>query len=248
VALALSTDERRRIGTVLETAERTPSLAGMMTATLEALDSELGLPVSAFMLTVADPPRPGHRAYAGVTHGSPPYAIEEYFERWADRDHLASAASVALFEQRGWSTTADVYRHLEPERRPFVDDFLRRLRQRGQISVRVAADWTDGYLTLLAPEQQGEHELAAVTALVPRLTELLRERLPVGFQCGLSRRETQVAELVALGFSNGEIAGVLHVEEDTIKKHVSHALGKAGLERRTQLAVAWATGRRMDLS
>jgi len=40
---------------------------------------------------------------------------------------------------------------------------------------------------------------------------------------------------------------VLHVEEDTVKKHVSRALARLGVERRTSLAVAWATGRRIDL-
>ena len=46
-----------------------------------------------------------------------------------------------------------------------------------------------------------------------------------------------MAELVALGFTNREIAGVLHVQVDTVKKHVKHALAKLGLARRTDLAV-----------
>jgi DNA-binding NarL/FixJ family response regulator len=86
-----------------------------------------------------------------------------------------------------------------------------------------------------------------MNALAPQLTELLARRLPAGLEAGLTVREGQVAELVTLGFSNAEIAGILHVEEDTVKKHVSHAMAKVGVHRRTQLAVAWATGRRLDL-
>ena len=60
-------------------------------------------------------------------------------------------------------------------------------------------------------------------------------------------REAQVAELVTLGFANAQIAAVLHVEEDTVKKHVSHAMGKLGVGHRTSLAVTWATGTRLDI-
>ncbi len=55
----------------------------------------------------------------------------------------------------------------------------------------------------------------------------------------LSPRECEVAALVSRGFSNREIAGELHLTEDTVKKHVSSALGKLGVRSRTQLAIAW---------
>ena len=53
----------------------------------------------------------------------------------------------------------------------------------------------------------------------------------------LSRREQQVALLVAEGLSNSQIAARLRVTTDTVKKHIQHAMAKAGCGNRTQLAV-----------
>jgi non-specific serine/threonine protein kinase len=53
---------------------------------------------------------------------------------------------------------------------------------------------------------------------------------------GLSEREAELAGLVAHGLSNKAIAASLHLSVRTVESHVRHALAKAGLENRTQLA------------
>jgi predicted ATPase/DNA-binding CsgD family transcriptional regulator len=53
---------------------------------------------------------------------------------------------------------------------------------------------------------------------------------------GLSVREREVAELVARGLSNKEIAARLHLSVRTVESHVRHMLTKVGLVNRTQLA------------
>ncbi len=55
---------------------------------------------------------------------------------------------------------------------------------------------------------------------------------------GLSVREREVADLVAHGLSNKEIASRLHLSVRTVESHVRHMLTKIGLVNRTQLA-AW---------
>ena len=52
----------------------------------------------------------------------------------------------------------------------------------------------------------------------------------------LSRRELEVARLVAAGASNREIAGELVVSPKTIERHVTNVLAKLGLRNRTELA------------
>jgi DNA-binding CsgD family transcriptional regulator len=117
-----------------------------------------------------------------------------------------------------------------------------------QLSFRIPGRGrTDGYLTVTGNERADRRHRAMLGAVVEHLAELLPTHLPVGLEGQVSPREAEVSELVALGFSNREIAAVLHVEEDTVKKHVSHAIGKLGLLRRTQLAVSWATGRPIDV-
>jgi DNA-binding CsgD family transcriptional regulator len=60
---------------------------------------------------------------------------------------------------------------------------------------------------------------------------------------GLTVRETEVAELVADGATNADIAGGLGMSEATVKTHLTRVYAKLGLRSRTQLAVALGGGR-----
>ncbi len=51
---------------------------------------------------------------------------------------------------------------------------------------------------------------------------------------GLTPREYEVLQLMALGHSNQEIAGQLYVSLNTVKTHISSILSKLDAERRTQ--------------
>lgn len=54
----------------------------------------------------------------------------------------------------------------------------------------------------------------------------------------LTARELMVAERVARGASNQEIAGALAISERTVKAHLSSIFGKLGVRDRVQLALA----------
>ncbi len=53
----------------------------------------------------------------------------------------------------------------------------------------------------------------------------------------LTRRERDVARLVATGQRNRAIAGALGISEGTVKMHLHNVFAKLGLESRTQLAM-----------
>jgi non-specific serine/threonine protein kinase len=55
----------------------------------------------------------------------------------------------------------------------------------------------------------------------------------------LTSRERQIAVLIALGKSNGEIADQCVVSKRTIEKHIAHILSKLGVANRAQI-VRWA--------
>lgn len=59
---------------------------------------------------------------------------------------------------------------------------------------------------------------------------------------GLSKRELEVVELIAKGYSNQEIAETLYLSNGTVRNHVSLILEKTGLSHRTQIAVQYLDG------
>ena len=61
----------------------------------------------------------------------------------------------------------------------------------------------------------------------------------------LTRRETQVARLIAEGYSNKEIAARLVIAQRTAEGHVEHILTKLGFTSRAQIA-AWITAAQPD--
>ncbi|GAA2741074.1 ATP-binding protein [Kitasatospora cinereorecta] len=61
----------------------------------------------------------------------------------------------------------------------------------------------------------------------------------------LTRRELQVAKLVAQGMSNKEIAAGLVISLRTVENHVEHVLAKLGFSSRTQVAV-WVSQHAAD--
>ena len=90
---------------------------------------------------------------------------------------------------------------------------------------------------------QGIHALVAGnTVLQPALTarlstpSLSSSSFDSGAAVGaaLTTRETDVLRLVAGGYSNREIAEMLHLAEGTVKNHVSNLLVKLGARDRTQ--------------
>lgn len=88
--------------------------------------------------------------------------------------------------------------------------------------------------TALQKHFQSQAE-AAIPKVPPR-TPLQKEKARYG---GLTKREREVATLVAAGMSNLEIAERLFIGERTVESHVSHILAKLEFDNRTQIA-AWA--------
>lgn len=58
-------------------------------------------------------------------------------------------------------------------------------------------------------------------------------------ELGLSKRETEVMELIATGCSNGEIARRLFLSEKTVKNHVNRIYAKLGADCRMTAIGLW---------
>ena len=71
------------------------------------------------------------------------------------------------------------------------------------------------------------------------------QRLPHGEAVSpdLTRRESEIADLIARGLSNKDIAEKLVISPRTAEGHVTHLLHKLGFESRARVA-AWVAERR----
>jgi DNA-binding CsgD family transcriptional regulator/tetratricopeptide (TPR) repeat protein len=74
------------------------------------------------------------------------------------------------------------------------------------------------------------------------LADLGRPGGPGGAGGPLSRREHEIARLVARGLTNRQIAAEAHIAERTAENHVQHILTKLGFSTRSQIAT-WVTAR-----
>lgn len=83
-------------------------------------------------------------------------------------------------------------------------------------------------------------ELGGMPPIQARAQALLAE-LDADRPGTLTRRESEVADLVAEGLTNRQIAERLHLSERTAQNHVQHILDKLGVNTRSAVA-AWAVG------
>jgi two-component system, NarL family, nitrate/nitrite response regulator NarL len=78
------------------------------------------------------------------------------------------------------------------------------------------------------------------TAMLLRRVTVLASSLASFDTSSLTRRELEIAELVAAGLSNKQIASRLQIELPTVKNHVHHVLTKLAVERRSQVVARLA--------
>jgi DNA-binding CsgD family transcriptional regulator/tetratricopeptide (TPR) repeat protein len=203
------------------------------------------------------------RAEVALAHGQPAEALAIVEERLeAERRGRAPAPALPRLSMLRALALAALGRDPEAERglraaleeaaahdaRPLLwrgqaalGHVCQRLRRR--IEARAAFD---AARAIAAELEAGVPDEALRAAFARRLPDLvpparrpsLRQAAKAAFG-GLTRREREVAQLVAAGRSNRGIARALGIGERTVEDHVAHALAKLRFSSRAQLA-AWA--------
>ncbi|MGW2562551.1 ATP-binding protein [Streptomyces sp. NPDC001514] len=98
-----------------------------------------------------------------------------------------------------------------------------------------------GYIALGAVGELARADARWRAAGLRRGVQGARKRPATG-PASLTPTEQRVAELVAEGLSNPDIADRLHSSRRTVQTHVSRILGKLGMRSRTEIVHALATG------
>jgi two-component system response regulator DesR len=97
---------------------------------------------------------------------------------------------------------------------------------------------TLGAVGFIAPSSTPEEIVGTVRRALVGEHEVvrLRPRQDEGGSAGLSEREREVLALLATGATNREIAEVMHVGTETVKKHAHALYRKLGVRNRTEAA------------
>jgi LuxR family transcriptional regulator, maltose regulon positive regulatory protein len=110
----------------------------------------------------------------------------------------------------------------------------------------VASRACPGLLELIAEQEDSGEELSSVLSQsndfrLGRRVGIELSGGPVGPLSQLTKREVEVADLVALGLTNRAIADRLFISESTAKAHVRHILGKLNATKRAEIAARVAS-------
>ena len=108
-------------------------------------------------------------------------------------------------------------------------DLLRAIRE-----VAAGSSWLSPVAASVAAQafrDQGAREQAE--------REQARHRAATQQRHGLSSREEEVLNLLAMGLSNASIAARLGLTEKTVKNHLNHVFAKLGVRNRTEAVVRW---------
>lgn len=229
---------------VVDAASRANTLDDFRRTTLEALGAELGYADCTFFVgptaeqAFADP-RPAVAGRAGRM-------LEQYVrDCWRD-DVFGRPHALSLFRRRRAVALRELPRPVTPGERRYVERFLVANRIDDEIGVKL--DTAGAGVALLGVLGDGRRpfdlrDVARLELVAGPLAGILRFYLRAERRANaaprLSPREREVAELVAAGLTNREIARTLCVGEPTVKKHVTRALRATGCASRTQLAIVW---------
>ena len=172
--------------------------------------------------------------------------VEEYLDRWYLRNPFKTSGAGRLISGTGVVTLADLRAYSTEAEWDFVDRYLHRHRIADVLYGRIDAGSAGSTLICryVSDETEIDERERALMKLVTRhLSPQLRGHFVQSRESAegavLTEREAQVAQLVAQGMTNNQIAAELRIRIDTVKKHVMSAMRKTGADNRTQLALRY---------
>jgi DNA-binding NarL/FixJ family response regulator len=113
---------------------------------------------------------------------------------------------------------------------------MRRSADAAYVEIEQATACIEAIASALRNDELASQFKRRALASLPGVPNSVARRIVTRQAGGLSPREREVAQQVALGRSNREIADALIVGERTVETHVTHIMSKLGLSSRRQIA------------
>lgn len=132
------------------------------------------------------------------------------------------------------------------EHRYYMEQFMFRNRIRDKVVIPLPGRSAAAGIGVLAEEAGafGARDRAKMALLAPHLANLFALHAgsgstPPRARQNLTGRQLEVARLAAAGASTREIAAVLVITENTVKRHLTAVFARLGCRSRSQLAAIW---------
>ncbi|WP_066913109.1 helix-turn-helix transcriptional regulator [Millisia brevis] len=237
-------DDYRRAFDIISDCHDAPTVDAFREALAEALVRRLGVENlsvfsgSTFNLVFEDS--------APLTRGATARMLPEYQDRWAAHDIFGTPVAVRHLMHSSVATLDELTAggRLPAAANAYVRHFLdSRWRMASAAALRLPL--VGGRTALVGMFGRTPEELSPRTITVLRLVGQqlapLTKRLPLDPQvrtvARLTDRQRDVLRLVADGRSNAQIAEVLCIAEDSVKKYVTRILHQTGCHSRLELAL-----------
>lgn len=238
-----------RVFKVMERVDRARSLSDFKVQVVEALGSVMGFGDVSFFAgptfrsVFSDP----HPMVAGKTAGMlPPYQ-----DGWFRHDLFGTPAAMRMFQVSGAASLSELEH--APAVRTASSGYIGQFLHTQWDMNAVAAVQIDlfglhtGLIGIFTPDHQRLRpaEMTTLRALSRQLSAVARgiPFVPLRHDCSqLTKRQREVAHLLAEGFNNATIAEALSLAEESVKKYVSRALATTGCTTRMELALMIRSG------
>lgn len=177
---------------------------------------------------------------APVVTGRITPVIDEYQARWYPKDVFASPQSRAALAARP-AISADDLRGLPNDSVTYLQDFLYRKRLHSASVMHL--DLAHGCHGLVGmfdsrgrePDPARLHAMGILARQLSERAKSLPGQVVPSWRDRLTPRQVQLAELVADGHTNEEIAEILNLGLDTVKKYVSRVFSATRVRNRAEL-------------
>jgi len=206
---------------------------------LEGLERHLGLRHTVYFTGGAS--LEDSSEYPLAVRGRAVPMLPSYLGRYHQYDAFRTSAVERMLATRGIADLGEIPTDVIACHREYVDDFHGRFGTRTITLVKLDGRRRSGYVFVLDFESDvPRREVGLLHHVRGILARQLDGDAPAG-ETGvgaLSGKEKRVAELVALGLSNAQIAATLDIKVDTVKKYLTAVYAACGVRSRTQLALA----------
>ncbi|GAA3954726.1 response regulator transcription factor [Gordonia caeni] len=174
-----------------------------------------------------------------ILTGAASHLLDEYQSRWRDKDIFATSAARQVLMRNGYVQLAD-FTTLPAPQHSYVVDYLLPHGMTVASAIHLKTKTGDALVGLFDSDRELDRDETIAVRFLGAQLQAHAAAVPFGeedttLSALLSPRQLEVAKLVVEGLSNAEIARVMSLTEQSVKKYMSRIFAATGCANRAAL-------------